>query len=387
MKKDILKRFQREDKKDISIAISLALIFIFTTVLVSSFVSAEFWACFSRGERINFCNERTLDRTCGGDTCIYCMNNYNSEKGCYNQAFYNRCNSMAPQCIFSGNGSNVDMQPPVLSIFSPNQGGVYTTRSVLLNFRSDERADIFYIDRISGRGRWTKVCDNCMSYGRSRSFREGLNDLIIRVVDVVGNDAFYNISFYVDTRKPKIRGTEPRREFANGMFNVAFNENNPKIMLFYYGNNINGFKYKELDLTRDCTIGRERICNTNVDLSIYNEQNIEYWFNLTDIAGNSVLSKKVSLIVDTSLPIINSLDYHINRRKVHFLINIEEEHFDSVEYIDNSSNRARWINLCSRLKNGVCEKEITLREGRHDIKVRIADESGNSVDRDIQITI
>lgn len=386
MKKNILKRFQREDKKDISIAISLALIFIFAVVLVSSFVSAEFWACFSRGERINFCNERTPDRTCGGDTCMYCMNNYNSERGCYNQAFYNRCNSMAPQCIFGGNGSDIDTQPPMLSIFSPNQGDVYTTRSVLLNFRLDERADIFYIDRTNGRGRWTKVCDNCMSYGRSRSFSEGLNDLIIRAVDVVGNDAFYNISFYIDTKKPKIRGTEPRSGFANRMFNVAFDEDNPKMIKFFYGNNINGFKSKEIDLA-NCMSGRKRVCNTDADLSMYNGQNIEYWFNLSDIAGNSVLSRKVNLIVDTSLPIINSLDYHINGRKVHFLINIEEEHFDIVEYIDNSSSRARWISLCSRLKNGVCEKEITLREGRHDIKIRIADEAGNLVTRDLGITL
>ena len=37
----------------------------FIILVLISFVSAEFWACLSKGQILDFCNPKTPDRTCG----------------------------------------------------------------------------------------------------------------------------------------------------------------------------------------------------------------------------------------------------------------------------------------------------------------------------------
>jgi len=82
-------------------------------------------------------------------------------------------------------------------------------------------------------------------------------------VDVVGNEVYLNRTFYVDSKKPKIKTTEPRRGYADGNFEVQFQEENPKKLFLNYGNLITGYRNAELNI-QDCNEERNRYtCEIN----------------------------------------------------------------------------------------------------------------------------
>lgn len=359
------------------------------TLALTTLASAEFWQCFERAEKINYCNPKTPDRTCGNTRgCMYCMDSFNEAEGCYNQGNFNVCNGITPQCSLSSGGGQIDAEPPILTILHPIQNEVYGETSTLLHFTLDERADVSYINLIKPTARPKKVCGKCTIYERKRSFEEGLNNLMFIAADVVGNTVYQNISFFIDSRAPRINKVLPKRGFASGMFEVQFAETNPESLELNYGNQETGFLTRLVDIESSCSLEKgKHNCETSVDLSGYNGEGIEYHFDLTDIAGSSDSSKPVNLKVDTTFPVINSLNYEPNDRRVNFLIDITEENFDKIEYIDNSDTRARWRTLCSRLKDGICEKSITLQEGNHDLEIKVNDKAENSVSQNLDITI
>lgn len=356
------------------------------TLALLNLASAESWACFTKSQKINFCNPKTPDRTCANTVCMYCTASYNEAEQCYTQGNFNTCNSISPECATQGNGG-VDSEPPVLTILNPEEGRVYTERSVLLKLLVDEIASISYADNSESRLRWTRVCNECSSYEKPRSFKEGKNNLIFMAEDVVGNTAFKELMFFIDSRIPKITKTLPKKGLISSTFRVEFKEENPSTLTLNYGNEAKGFRSSALDITK-CSLLRGRYsCNKEIALADFNSQEISYWFELTDIAGNSVSSKPLMLEVDTTPPIINSLKQEIHENHLRLEILITEQNFEAVEYIDNSASRPRWRTLCSRLDNGLCEKQVTLPSGMHDIDIKVSDGAGNSALRNIDIII
>ena len=107
------------------------------------------------------------------------------------------------------------------------------------------------------------------------------NNIGFKIVDVVGNTAYENISFFIDSKKPRIYKTEPRSGFANGDFYVQFMEENPSLLNINYGNFITGFRNANVDLNT-CVQDRTKTnCNINVDLDDYDGQEIDYFFKVT----------------------------------------------------------------------------------------------------------
>jgi len=362
-------------------------------LLLTSMVSAEFWACFSRGDRINYCNPVIPDRTCGSSICKYCMRSFDESNSCYSSGNWMVCNAVGEECgsvIDNGGGTTIDGEPPVLTINYPIEGEVYNSRRILLDFDLDEEADVYYLDNINGRGRWTRVCSDCMDYERSRSFKEGFNDLTFKAIDPIGNTAYTDISFTIDSRKPKIRKTLPRKGFADGNFEVQFSEENPVSLVLNYGNYITGYREQVLDIDHDCYMDRKRYyCDTNVALNDYDGQEIGYWFELEDIAGTKDESKSRDLEVDTTFPVLNNEDsfYEIDGRYVYFTFNITEKNFDEAEYIDWTDSRPRYRRLCSRLRDGICTKRRSFRNGHHTLDIQVVDEAGNSIAKRIEFDI
>jgi len=361
---------------------------IFVVLLITSFVSAEFLACFQKGEIVEYCSGYKPDWTCDSNNgCQRCMSKHNETENCYVHGSWPKCNQLPPECSFFSGNASFDITPPVLTLISPLDGLVYNSRKVLLKFGLNEIADVYYLDLLNGRGRWTRVCSDCPagnpSYSRERSFKEGLNNLQFRVKDTVGNPAYQEISFTIDSKDPKISKTEPRRGFADGDFYVKFKEDNPVTLTLYYGND----NY-EVDIESECIPDRKYYeCNVNVDLDNYNGQEIEYWFVLTDIAGNFDDSRHYEIEVDTTFPVVNNDPIYTQgdvgtryNKYIYFNLNITEENFDEVSYsyID-SRGRLRDKRLCSRLRDGICEKKKTFKRGHHDITVSVMDEAGNSI--------
>ena len=356
-------------------------------LLLTAVASAEEWACFGKSEKINFCNPKTPDRTCGDSECRYCVSQYDSVNDCYNQGNFNVCNSIAPQCTLFGDESDIDSEPPILNILNPSNNEVFTERSIVLDMTVNEKVDISYIDNINGRGRMSRLCQNCMSYQRSRSFNEGLNDITVRATDLAGNPTSKILKFFIDSKTPKIMKTSPKKGFSSGLFMVEFKEINPKSLILHYGNNIIGFKTAALDINK-CGQKKDKYnCTASVNVVDFNGKNMSYWFELTDIVDRKVSSRHIDLFADTTVPVINFLNTDVHDNHLMLEMSVSEPNFDSIEYIDNSASRSRWKTLCSSLKDELCERKITLSEGSHDIDVKVSDLAGNSVNRNIDILI
>lgn len=375
--------------------ISISLVFLLVALSIS-LVSAEFWSCFDRGEVYSFCNPEVnynrcnnYDRcTCDSNRCDFCMKNYNETENCYNQGPWNVCLGVPRECSSVGNAT-IDGEAPNLTINSPLQGNYYTSRSVLLDIELDERANIYYLDNINGRGKWRRICSKCYRYNRVRRFKEGFNDLTFRAKDIVGNEVYKNVSFSVDSREPRIRRTEPRRGFASGTFDVQFSEENPVSLMLYYGSVNPGQDSKELDIQEDCYIEKSRYyCSTYVDLEEYDGEEIEYYFVLEDVAGNIDESRPYELEVDTSPPVLNNPNEFWEQgegryqKYIYFDFDITEKNFDEVSYYDYEENKPRWRRLCSRLRDGRCKKRKSFRRGLHVLDIQITDEAGNAISID-----
>jgi len=364
---------------------------IFLVMLINS-VNADFWACFTKGDEINFCNPKIPDRTSPSNGYMVCMKNYNSTADCYGSGSPSKCNQ-AGGCLDVGGNGTIDSNPPKLIINNPEQDEIYNSKSILLDFDLDERADVYYLDNINGRGRWTRVCSDCFqgspSYSKSRGFSEGLNDLTFRAVDVIGNEMFINLSFIVDSKKPRIHRTNPRSDYAGGLFEIQYSEDNLKEIRIFYGNNETGFRNKSFN---NCSSGERQWCSIDVDLEDYDNERIGYYFIAKDIAENEKRSQiRQNLMVDTTFPILNNpgsfWNYTSGERYVRFVFNVTEDNLDKISYIDNSADNPRWKTLCSRLRDGICETRKSFSIGNHSVDIQIADKAGNSIGENIEFEI
>ena len=348
-------------------------------LLATSIVSAEFWACFSQGEKVDYCGGYKPSKTCSSTNgCQWCMSEYREIENCYIHGSWPQCTILPQICSLINGNNSIDSEPPVLELISPLNEELYTKRKILLEFNLDERADVYYYDLIEDRGRWIKVCNDCYpgspSYSRERSFNEGENRLQFKAVDVVGNTVYENITFYIDSQKPRISKTEPRGGYASGEFSVEFKEENPEKLTLYYG-----IDYSILNIEEDCEEDRRGYsCNIEVDLSSYDEQDIEYYFVLEDKAGNVDESRHNLIEVDYSAPVIHSAEWIENGKNRELVVNVTEKNLDKIEYIDWNDDRARWSRLCSRLDDdGLCYGRVRFNDGEHDVEIRAIDKAGN----------
>jgi len=317
-----------------------------------SFVSAYHWLCLGYGDPYPF----PSDRTCWATLCQVCVheNGYATRE-------------------------------------------VYNSRYVLFDIESNEPATMKYLDNINGRGRWKTLCSRCDEYDRSRSLRDGLQDITIKATDINGNSINITRQFSIDSKKPRIYRTAPKKGFADGMFQVQFKEENPTSLKLYYGI-FGDMREKNIALENPAVCyeyKKKTYCDTSVDLNDFDGKIIKYWFELEDIAGTVDESKTKELEVDTTFPVLNNPgsfweqgDGRYNKY-IYFTFNVTEKNFDEITYIDYFDIRARERRLCSRLNNkGVCEKRKSFRKGDHVVDIKIIDEAGNDISTErIEFTV
>ena len=373
-------------KKDntLKTIISVLAVVIMIVAFANS-VNAYQKLCLIKGQVIP--NEQDQRYKCTHDVCEICAtdNLYPTAPG--------YCGGIAG-CTPLGGGPGIDVTPPVLTVTSPENDALYNSRKVNFDLHTDEIADLLYIDNVNGRGKWSSLDKNTRVYNKNLSFKDGLNNITIRAKDNNGNYVDIVKVFRVDSQKPKIKKGEIDNQ---GGFAVSFTELNPKRLKFHYGNNMSGFNSFEFNLATECTPGRSAgvfDCSKTMSysdyialLSPYDEETIEFWFEIEDLAGNVATSRKEKMDVDTVAPVINSINYTIDGRKVEFIIDITELNFDEVSYIDLLDSRARWKKACSRLTNGVCKKKISFKQGNHQVSIQVSDEFGNSVAQSVSFAI
>ncbi len=354
--------------------ISITLVFL----SLLSIASAYRLVCLGYGEPY------PTGRICYHDICQICTTDNYAQTADYHCDNIRACELL--------NGTNVDGKAPNITVKSPVNNGVYGSTSVLFDVKSDEPCTLYYIDNIDGRGRWKRACSDCGEYSRNRRFEEGLNDITIKCVDDNGNKAEVRRVFRVDSKEPKITKTEPKSGFADGVFQVQFTEENPTSLVLNYGT-YSVTRKKPLNISRDCYEDKGKsYCDITVNLKEFDGKEIEYWFELKDLADNMASSKHINLLVDTTLPVLNNPTSFWQQetgdsRYIQFKFNITEKNFDEVTYYDNSDSNPRWRRLCGRLKDGICETKKSFREGNHVIDVQISDEAGNAIAKRISFLV
>src|SRR3989344_6926120 len=153
-----------------------------------------------------------------------------------------KCNGLSGCGSLGTNNGSIDQESPELVVNSPVDGEVYNSRSIPFDITSNEPVSLYYIDNVDGRGRWRRMYSSTMSYSRILSFKDGLNNITIKGTDKKGNVVEVIRAFYVDSKKPQIRGTEPRRGFSDGWFEVEISEENLVGVKLHYGNDLIGMR-------------------------------------------------------------------------------------------------------------------------------------------------
>lgn len=251
-------------------------------------------------------------------------------------------------------------------------GGVYTKQVFFLDITTNQIASITLTDNIAGTQR--SLCPNCNSYKKSTTFKEGFNDITIRAVKGFKIQQS-RITFLIDSKKPLITKTLPlTNKYASGAFTIFYDEANVKEIKLKYGNSLNGMKEAVLE---NCNSGKKQNCSIDVSLKAYDNQQILYWFEITDIANNLMISRQTKIYVDETLPAITFFSSNLVKGYMNFNMTIVESNFYKVEYRDNSDLKQMWKTICSSLKNRNCFKKIYFRTGEHDLDIRVSDKAGN----------
>ncbi|MBU3912679.1 MAG: hypothetical protein KKE50_01155, partial [Nanoarchaeota archaeon] len=195
--------------------------------------------------------------------------------------------------LFSGNWSfSVNSSSGfILNINLPEET-LYPKKQILLNVGTSSAVSAMeYIDYSDLKPRFKTLCRNCKEYSKKLTFSDGIHNLTVRATDEFGNSRQESAVFSIDSRLPKIIKTEPRRgEIVNGSeFYIKYSEDNLKSIFIYHGN-----ESEELN----CTSGNNQECKTNLNLSDYNGDYLDYWFVVSDYLRN-VSSKTNRIKVDT----------------------------------------------------------------------------------------
>lgn len=269
-----------------------------------------------------------------------------------------------------------------LNVTSPEDGENYGSRSVPFDLSSDEVSDFYYLKMTDGQeGRWVQLCRDVLVCAKTKTFAEGDNNILIKIVDRDGN---VNLSsergFTIDSKKPRIMKVLPRRNsFVNNSaeFFVEFIEDNVgNITLNHSDGSFSDCTNKNFEKRNGKLTGKGN-CTIVINLSEDKGFEQDYWFEIKDIVGNNVSSRPVMIKVDTSPPVKQHYDKDIDQRRVNFLFDIEELNFKEVSYVDDFEGD-QTKRLCSSLRNGLCTSRKSFKPGNHTLTFTILDDAGNS---------
>lgn len=369
-------------KKEVLKGVVCALVVAIAVILMTGNVLAYKLYCLNYGESLP--DPENPRYTCFHDTCQVCTTDLD------NPTHPGRCNSISvcqglDGTVGGGGGGTIDAEAPEFTVNSPTEGGVYSNRRVVFDIETNEPSTFTYTDNINGRGRIKNMARNVFSYLRALSFKDGLNDITIFANDRFGNTGEMRVTFFVDSKAPRISRTLPKKGFANGDFEVQFKEQNPERLTLVYGNDETGYRESVVDIDT-CRIDRGRYyCSISVDLDEYDGQILLYYFELEDISGKGTESRPVDLSVDITAPVLLNPDTFWyqgegrNSKYIYFDMEIDEDNFDEITFIDNEARRPREKRICSRLRDDKCIKRVSFRTGHHTLDVQIVDDAGNAV--------
>jgi len=267
----------------------------------------------------------------------------------------------------------VDTTDPVITVNNPQSTPYFDTKKIPLDIDLSEDVELLeYIDAADPRGRWRRLCKNCNSYDKSKSFGEGYHDLIIKATDYAGNDAEEMVSFTVDSKEPRIKRIEPRKgKYGNGTFYIKYQEDNlQSISLFYKEDSETTYTGVS---KINCPSGKNAECYFYVlELEGVEQRDYSYYFIVYDLATD-IQSKIYDFILDSVAPNFDKTEKTVEGRKVTFDIELSEK--STLEYLDSFDSRPRFRRLCSNCDS--YDRRKSFRIGHHELTLRATDKAGN----------
>ena len=268
-----------------------------------------------------------------------------------------------------------------LTVYFPENKN-YSEKKIPFNITTTEEAEkIEFINHNDKKPKWKKLCSDCDNYGnkkkKDQTMNEDWNNITIRAVDRYGQFREKNISLFIDSKIPDIKKILPKRNsVVNGSeFYLKYTEDNLKEISINWN--------PSLVLANCNASGKDKECFASLNLSDYNGNYIDFWFNITDIV-RSVLSDIVRIKIDTVSPKLivyspkNKTGNGGYEKKVPFNITVSEDVL--LEYIDNNDENPSWRRLCSNCKEygNLKKKTKSFKEAIHEIEIRAVDDAGNS---------
>jgi len=277
-----------------------------------------------------------------------------------------------------------------MQVNSPEEKN-YGSKRVLFNITLTENVEkIGYINWNDKVPKWKNLCKGCDEYGsirkKTKNLNEGQNNITIKATDYFGQVKEENASLFIDSKEPKISKIEPtRNSVVNGSeFYIKYTEDDLQDITLFYGTGT------ESITKDDCLAGRNQECIfRNIDLTGYENQWIEYYFEVSD-SVNTVQSRKTRVFVDTISPIL-TVNSPVNEagygRNVPFNMTVTED--VTLEYIDNFEVIPRWRRLTSNNDEygSIKTKTKSFKKGIHNIQIRATDKAGNSVSYPISFDV
>ncbi len=268
-------------------------------------------------------------------------------------------------------------------IESPEEGMVYGEKRVLINVSlNGEVLVLEYKDNEDARPVWKRLCRNCDGYSGVKSFRDGLHQLVLRATDEFDYVSEEEVNFEVDTKKPRISRIEPKNKATvNGEeFKVKYTEDNLNEVKVIVSDGNNTL----VTLMDECEAGKNKECSISLDLSAFDGELVDYWFNVSDDV-TEVQSKANNIKVDTTDPILEvtlPINEVYNTSRVPFDLNVTNEKVKKLEYQDILG---KWRTLCSGCS--YYNKAKHFKDGEYSIMIRASDYAGNIDEENVSFTV
>ncbi len=269
-------------------------------------------------------------------------------------------------------------------IRSPNNISYDTDRINFTIYLSDEFEYLKYTDLNEKKAKNYTLCRDCDEYGVERrklkDFDDGSHNLIFYAVNE-NETCSANVSFFVDSTKPKVLKQEPKNKgYCNGIFNVKYDESFLKRVYLYYDD--------EIIAKDDCESGKSKECEFDIELQQYERQVIDFYFEVEDSFWKVPYSREYTCTVDTIPVNIENLEVSVNGRYAYFNITLNET-ARYLKYVDDNNLKKGEELLCSKCDEyGVDRiKRESFSKGQHNLTIFTLDGAGNRDSRDVSFTI
>lgn len=262
----------------------------------------------------------------------------------------------------------VNLTSHILTVNSPVNGS-YGSNRIRFDINANIPGKISFIDN---DGKENVLCNNCVAINKTLSLRDGYHNLTINV----GNEEV-NRSIFIDSDEPRIIKILPKSKTYVSVvdFSIKYTEEFLEKIVLYYGNSTNMNKSETL---LNCSSGRNIVCNKTINLTSFDNQEVFFFFNVSDKLRN-ISSKVNNVFVDVTKPKI-AFNNNINGTTIirqngaRFDLNLSEM-VKKLEYQDLNSPRPSFRTLCSNCNS--FNKTKSFDRGFHIIELKASDKAKN----------